>query len=216
MPEDGLTSLIVMQNPEGVYDGNKCAPLVTDWLGMKTNHKLKLPPGKYQLNAGTWPAGIRFIHWRVTTTGVFRSQTLLMPAEGSEGWSTIVTVERGCRVSVRPVVIRTPPPTVQTQDADGFVQLFNGRDLTGWYAHALQTGNWRVENGILVGSGATSYLFSPRGDFKDFHLRCRVRINDGGDSGVIFRCDKSPNSEPPTYRLRSADQRERRGNPPYR
>lgn len=65
--------------------------------------------------------------------------------------------------------------------------LFNGKDLTGWKTHPRQPGNWRVENGLLVGSGATSHLFSERGDFGDFHARMKVKINDGGNSGLFFR-----------------------------
>jgi len=110
LPEDGLTSLIVLENPEGVIDGNKLHTAATDWMQMKSVRTLKLPPGKYQLNAGTYPPGIKFIHWKVTTTGAFGSRTVLVPAEGGEGWSCIVTVERGCRVSVRPVALKIPAP----------------------------------------------------------------------------------------------------------
>jgi len=71
---------------------------------------------------------------------------------------------------------------------EGFVPLFNGKDLTGWKTHPSQPGNWRVENGVLIGSGpATSHLYSERGDYKDFHLRVEARINDNGNSGLIFR-----------------------------
>lgn len=76
----------------------------------------------------------------------------------------------------------------------GFVPLFNGHDLTGWKTHPKQPGNWRVENGILVGSGpgATSHLYTERGDYKDFHLRIEARINDGGNSGVYYRSRFGP------------------------
>ena len=152
VPVDGLTSLIVLENPEGVVDGNKLRTVVTDWVAMKSTRTLKLPPGKYQLNAATWPAGIRFIHWRATITDLFgQSRTLLLPAEGGEGWSTIVTVERGRRVSVFPVVIKNLPPTEPAKHPDGFVSLFNGTDLTGWGGKFPDA--WSVENGVLVGRG---------------------------------------------------------------
>jgi serine/threonine protein kinase len=77
--------------------------------------------------------------------------------------------------------------------SDDFVQLFNRKDRTGWKTHPKQPGNWRVVKGtngnILTGSGQTSgYLYTERGDYKDFHLRAEARINDGGNSGVLFRC----------------------------
>ena len=92
------------------------------------------------------------------------------------------------------------PPDTSPADKDGWVQLFNGRNLTGWKPHPLQPGKWRVENGILIGSGATSHLFTVRGDYKDFHLRVEARINVNGDGGVVFRCSTdTKRSEPFGY-----------------
>jgi hypothetical protein len=71
---------------------------------------------------------------------------------------------------------------------DGFRSLFSGKDFTSWKGHPRQPGNWRLQNGILIGSGpAVSHLFSTRDDYKDFHLRVEARINNGGNSGVYFR-----------------------------
>jgi WD40 repeat protein len=88
-----------------------------------------------------------------------------------------------------PGVTATPPtPPTPLVEEKGFVPLFNGKDLTGWKPHPKQPGTWRVEEGVLVGSGpADGYLFSNRGDYKDFHLRVEARINDTGNSGVFFR-----------------------------
>jgi formylglycine-generating enzyme required for sulfatase activity/serine/threonine protein kinase len=70
----------------------------------------------------------------------------------------------------------------------GFVALFNGKDLTGWKTHPSQPGNWRVENGILIGSGSSlSHLYTERDDLGDFHLRVKARINNHGSGGVCFR-----------------------------
>jgi serine/threonine protein kinase len=76
---------------------------------------------------------------------------------------------------------------------EGFVPLFNGKDLTGWKTHDTQPGNWRVEKGILIGSGpVVSHLYSAHDDYKDFHLLVEARINDGGNSGVYFRSSFGP------------------------
>jgi len=86
---------------------------------------------------------------------------------------------------------KRPPGTLKDQ-IERFVPLFNGKDLTGWKTHPMQRGHWRVENGILVGSGpATSHLYTERDDYKDFHLRVEARIKDG-DSGVYFRAPFGP------------------------
>ena len=91
---------------------------------------------------------------------------------------------------LKPADQAKPPAAGQ----DGFVQLFNGVDLTGWKTHPRQPGNWHVENGILVGSGpaAVSHLYTVRDDYKDFHLRAEARINDVGNSGVYFRAPFGP------------------------
>src|SRR5262249_21983127 len=83
------------------------------------------------------------------------------------------------------------PDLLSTQgapDTDGWVQLFNGKDLTGWKSHPQQPGNWRVEEGLLIGSGPgrVSHLFSERDDYENFHLRAEARINFRGKSGVHF------------------------------
>ena len=74
-----------------------------------------------------------------------------------------------------------------------FRPLFNGRDLSGWRTDPRQPGDWRVENGILVGtSRGNSHLYTDRGDYGNFHLRLEARINNGGNSGVYFRAPSGP------------------------
>jgi hypothetical protein len=53
-------------------------------------------------------------------------------------------------------------------------------------------GGWRVEDGLLIGSGPQSHLFSPRGDYTDVEFRAKVKINDGGNSGMYFRVAYGP------------------------
>jgi serine/threonine protein kinase/formylglycine-generating enzyme required for sulfatase activity len=97
--------------------------------------------------------------------------------------------------SKAPVSVAAAPVSAEspTNLADGFVPLFNGKDTSGWKTHPSQPANWRVKNGVLIGSGAEkSHLYTERGDFKDFRLRAQVRINDGGNSGLYFRSGFGP------------------------
>jgi len=99
----------------------------------------------------------------------------------------------------------------------GWISLFNGKDLTGWKIHdkpsgfieevikvekagkivgydcRLKSGKimpmWRVEDGMLIGSGPPSHLFSERGDFVNFQFRVEAMINDKGNSGQYFRTE---------------------------
>lgn len=70
--------------------------------------------------------------------------------------------------------------------------LFNGKDLSGWKTHPKSPGKWRVEDGILIGSGPSSHLFSERGDYQNFRYRVEATINDHGNSGQYFRTKFGP------------------------
>jgi type 1 glutamine amidotransferase len=68
-----------------------------------------------------------------------------------------------------------------------WVQLFNGKDLTGWKTHPDDKAKWEVKDGILIGTGEKGHLFSERGDYKNFRYRIEAKINDHGNSGQYFR-----------------------------
>jgi len=74
-------------------------------------------------------------------------------------------------------------------DEKGWVQLFNGKDLTGWKTHPDDKAKWEVKDGILIGSGPVGHLFSERGDYENFHYRIEAQINEGGNSGQYFRTE---------------------------
>lgn len=81
--------------------------------------------------------------------------------------------------------------------ADDWVSLFNGRDLNGWWTVRNPPGDWIVENGMLIGrindgnSNSSSYLFSSRNNYANFHCRAEVRIDARGNSGIFFRADSN-------------------------
>ncbi len=89
------------------------------------------------------------------------------------------------------------PVFVQAKADDGqkkeekWVSLFDGKTLGGWETYDGK-GDWKVEDGVIVGSGSTSHLFSPRGDYKNFKYRVEIKINDKGNSGMYFRTEKGP------------------------
>ena len=85
--------------------------------------------------------------------------------------------------------IQAAEPTVA---GDGFVPLFNGKNLDGW----TTTGNWIVEEGGLVAlhprpgekgwQRYDAYLTTAR-KYKDFTLDLEFKIEAGGNSGVFLR-----------------------------
>jgi hypothetical protein len=114
------------------------------------------------------------------------------------------------------------------KDSDGWLPLFNGKDLTGWTTHpnpnpgayqkVVEVKNesgavvgfsgetkdgkliplWQVKDGLLTGSGPHSHLFTVKDDYTDFRYRVEAKINDKGNSGQYFRTQFAP-SFPPGY-----------------
>jgi len=101
-----------------------------------------------------------------------------------------------------PSRVKAPP--------EGFVPLFNGKDLTNWHglktmdprefkslnaddkAKLLAAGaenlkkHWRVQDGVIVNDGQGVYLTSDK-DYGDVELLVDFKIGPKGDSGVYLR-----------------------------
>jgi hypothetical protein len=80
----------------------------------------------------------------------------------------------------------------EEKNEEGWVQLFNGKDLTGWKTHPKNPGDWKVEEGAIVGRGPVSHLFSEKGDYENFRYRIEAKISDKGNSGQYFRTEFGP------------------------
>ena len=72
---------------------------------------------------------------------------------------------------------------------DGWIPLFNGKDLTGW--HVLNgTAPYRAENGEIIGvstPGTPNTFLVTRDSFKDFILEYEMKMDDDLNSGVQIR-----------------------------
>jgi hypothetical protein len=67
------------------------------------------------------------------------------------------------------------------------VELFNGRDLTGWRpVRSNVPMKWTVENGILKNAPGTTDIVSER-NFMDFKLHAEYRYGSGSNSGIGLR-----------------------------
>ncbi|MGE5359693.1 MAG: DUF1080 domain-containing protein, partial [Bacteroidales bacterium] len=92
---------------------------------------------------------------------------------------------------------------------EGFVPIFNGRDLAGWKglvenpiarakmtpaqldakqaaADARMRTNWTVRDGAIVFNGSGDNLCTTK-DYRDFEMTVDWRITKGGDSGIYLR-----------------------------
>ena len=98
------------------------------------------------------------------------------------GCTVVVMLSVGCRKAVEEQ--ETAPDTTR----EGFVRIFNGKDLSGWETSG--EAKWVVENGTLVGTqgdnNAPGDLFTEK-SYKDFVLSVTYRVEWPCNSGVWFR-----------------------------
>jgi hypothetical protein len=86
-------------------------------------------------------------------------------------------------------------------DADGFVTIFNGKDLTGWEG---LDGYWSVTDGVISGhetkdKSKQTFLVFTGFNVSDFELHLKYRFaTPDGNSGIQFR---SKLLDPKTYRV---------------
>jgi hypothetical protein len=68
-----------------------------------------------------------------------------------------------------------------------WVQLFNGKDLSGWRIRPQTPGNWHVQDGILICDGGQhGHLFTVENDWTDVHMRVEAKFS-GPNTGLGLR-----------------------------
>jgi hypothetical protein len=85
---------------------------------------------------------------------------------------------------------------------DGFVSIFNGKDLAGWSVKATAADSSRVndikvDNGSIyfnVGDGGQYIWLYHEGEYKDFHFKCKFQVykDSRHNSGIQFRSHYDP------------------------
>ena len=72
---------------------------------------------------------------------------------------------------------------------DGFVDLFNGKDLTGWTPKGGKC-KFEVVDGVIVGTCVpktnSTYLCTDRDDYKDFIFTCEVKWEIDGNTCLLY------------------------------
>ncbi|HYE99225.1 MAG TPA: DUF1080 domain-containing protein [Planctomycetota bacterium] len=81
-------------------------------------------------------------------------------------------------------------PALPAPDADGWISLFNGKDLTGWQG---DMNVWRVVDGYISGKidkiGYNTFLVCPH-SFSDFELELKFwLVESKGNSGIQYRSE---------------------------
>ena len=78
---------------------------------------------------------------------------------------------------------------VQAEDADGWIKLFNGKDLSGWKV-SENADSIKVEDGMIVVAGPRAHAFyvgqDGNAEFTDFQLKAEVMTKPKANSGIYF------------------------------
>ncbi len=76
---------------------------------------------------------------------------------------------------------------------EGFIWLFNNKDLTGWKVY--NGADWKVEEGMLVGPSESSGWIGTETEYDNFVLRLEYWIDPGetgwSNSGMFIRADST-------------------------
>jgi hypothetical protein len=73
-------------------------------------------------------------------------------------------------------------------EAEGWVSLFNGKDLTGWEVMGGNKNAFYVKDGVIEcnGGGGHWLRYSER-QFEDFVFSLEYKVSQGTNSGIFFR-----------------------------
>jgi hypothetical protein len=104
-----------------------------------------------------------------------------------------------CVLALLAVLSRQPTRAEEKKD-DGYVAIFNGKNLDGWHVSAKtghsgaskhkSGGRWVVENGVMVGSqdipGNGGIIITDK-QYKNFEAVLEMKNDFGPDSGLFLR-----------------------------
>jgi len=77
--------------------------------------------------------------------------------------------------------------------AEGFVDLFNGKDLAGWVNVNTEPGTWSVRDGQIVCSGHPIGVMRSERQYENFVLHVEwMHVEPGGNSGVFIWSNARP------------------------
>ena len=105
--------------------------------------------------------------------------------------ATSVSLHALLALSIAAPVAHAAPPETEAASAapstvSGFVDLFNGKDLSGWANVNTDPDTWSVRDGLLVCSGLPIGVMRSEKQYENFVLHIEWRhMKAGGNSGVF-------------------------------
>lgn len=94
-----------------------------------------------------------------------------------------------------PLVVLLMLSSCLTGGEKAWVDLFNGKDLTGW-ENPYSWGEAKVKNGIIELVGNKKFFLSTKKQYSDFEFMAEVKLPAGkANSGFLFRSQRKPNGQ---------------------
>ena len=85
-------------------------------------------------------------------------------------------------------------------DSEGWIELFNGKDLSGWKVSTDNPDSFQVEDGKLIVKGPRAHLYYAGpiedADFKNFEWKCEIMTKPKANSGMYFHTEYQAESWP--------------------
>jgi hypothetical protein len=133
---------------------------------------------------------------------------------------TLRMLRRTLASAITTLALAAPVAFAADEKKDEFIQLFNGKDFTGWKIPNPPSGEfksvkemknddgkvvafigidkkdkeitlWQIKDGMIVGGGPSSHIFTVI-EAEDLVFRVEAKINDKGNSGMYFRTKFGP------------------------
>ena len=102
---------------------------------------------------------------------------------------TLFRLTRAAAVLVAVGLLAAAPAVTADDAKPGWVNLFNGKDLTGWVQRGGKA-KYRAEDGQIVGTtvpNTTNSFLCTKKDYGDFVLELEFKVDAGLNSGVQIR-----------------------------
>ncbi|MEO5908997.1 MAG: DUF1080 domain-containing protein, partial [Ginsengibacter sp.] len=94
---------------------------------------------------------------------------------------------------------QTPNTLTSKEKSEGWMLLFNGKDLTGWHSYLEKAPGkaWQVQNGTIMLNKNRKSVYKDYADlvtndeFEDFDLKMEWRMEPCSNSGLMFYVHES-------------------------
>ena len=157
-------------------------------LGQRITYLVKIAKVDQQDVIDVFADGVSIGRWQGQRDAIGKPDPVKYPQATSSGFWTYSNTNW----TIHRVRLRAPGGSVEPINTvaveSGWLELFNGKDLTGWQVMGVK--GWAVEKGVMLGKTTTTagsgWLMSER-EFSDFELELEYKLGPGSNSGLFLR-----------------------------